>query len=137
LHLRSRFACLVAAFAFAGCGAASVPTPINTSLPSIDVAAFCAGTAPSAADLQALSAALATAAAGSGFTMENASARFDSAIAGIRALSLTGEAATARDALVTALTRARSELPNLSVDTVRAASAAAVAFNNAKSTFCP
>jgi hypothetical protein len=136
LHLRSRIACLAAALAFAGCGAASVPTPINTSLPSIDVAAFCAGTSPSAADLQALSAALASAAAGSGFTMENASARFDSAIAGIRGLQLTGDAAASRDALVAALTKAKSELPNPSVDTARAAAAAAVAFNNAKATFC-
>jgi hypothetical protein len=136
LHLRARIACLAAALVFTGYGTASVPTPINTSLPSIDIAAFCQGTVPSAADLQTLGAALAAAAAGSGFTVENASARLDSAIAGIRGLTVTGDAATARDALVSALEKVKTELPNPSADTIRAASQAVVTFNTAKTTFC-
>jgi hypothetical protein len=136
VQVRVRLACLVATLAFAGCGSGTVPTPINTAISSGDLAAFCQGTAPSAADLQAAATALAAAAAGSGFTMDNAAARFDSALAGLRGLSLTGEAATGRDTLVAALEKAKAELPNPSVDTIRAASQAAVAFNTAKATFC-
>jgi hypothetical protein len=136
VQVRVRLACLVAAFAFAGCGSGTVPTPINDAISSGDIAAFCQGSAPSAADLQAAGTALAAAAAGSGFTMENAAARLDSAIAGLRGLSLTGEGASARDALVVALEKAKTELPNPSADTIRAASQAIVAFNTAKTTFC-
>jgi hypothetical protein len=136
VQVRVRLAFLVAAFAFAGCGSGTVPTPINSAISSGDLAAFCQGTAPSAADLQAAASALAAAAAGSGFTMDNAAARFDSALAGLRGLSLTGEGASARDALVAQLEKLKGELPNPSADTIRAASQAAVAFNTAKSTFC-
>src|SRR5688500_5122861 len=112
VQVRVRLACLLAALALAGCGAGAVPTPINNAISSAEVAAFCQGTTPSAADLQAAATALAAAAAGSGFTMENAAARFDSAVAGLQGLSLTGDAATARNALVTALQKAKAELPN-------------------------
>lgn len=135
MQVRVRLACLVAALAFAGCGGA-VPTPINTVLSSADVAAFCQGTAPSAADLQAAATALAAAAAGSGFTMDNAAARFDSAVAGLQELTLTGVAASARNSLVAALQKAKAELPNPSAETIRAASQAVVAFNAAKPSFC-
>jgi hypothetical protein len=136
VHARARVACLVAVFAFAGCGSGAIPTPINSAVSSADIAAFCQGTAPGAADLQAAATALAAAAAGSGFTMDNAAARLDSAIAGIRGLSLAGDAASARDALVTALEKAKTELPNPSADTIRAAAQAVVAFNTAKAAFC-
>jgi len=136
VHPRARVACLVAVLAFAGCGSGGVPTPINSAVSSADIAAFCRGTSPSAADLQAAAAALAAAAAGNGFTMDNAAARLDSAIAWIRGLSLAGDAASARDALVGALEKVRTELPNPSADTIRAAAQAVVAFNTAKATFC-
>jgi hypothetical protein len=139
VQLRARLACLVATLAatlvVAGCGSAAVPTPINSPFSS-GIAAFCQGTSPGAADLQVAATALAAAAAGSGFTMENAAARFDSAVAALRELSLTADAASARDALVTALEKAKAELPNPSPATVRAASQAVVAFNTAKTTFC-
>jgi hypothetical protein len=124
-------------FVLAACsGTGGVPTPINSALASVDLASFCQGRAPTAQDLQAAVAAATSAAAGSGFTMENAAARIDSAIAGLRGLSVSGDAATARDQLASALERLKSELPNPSAETLRATSQAAAAFETAKTTFC-
>jgi hypothetical protein len=115
-----------------------VPTPINSPsapLPSIDLRAFCQGSAPEARDLEAVAAA--AAAAGSSntrFSMPDAEARIDSAIRGLRGLALTGEAATARDTAIAELERLRRG--DADANAARAASAALAAFSAAKSTFC-
>ena len=127
---------LAAALAFAACsGTGAVPTPIN-SLASPAAAAFCAGTSREAIDLETVVKAVAVAAAGSGFTLENASARIDSAVAGLRGLSLTGQQQSARDALATALLQLKGELPTPTANTIYGASQAAITFNALRSSFC-
>lgn len=136
---RLRLLLLVAALGLGGCsGAGVVPTPITSPsvpLPSIDLRAFCQGSAPEARDLEAVAAAAAAAASSNArFSMPDAEARIDSAIRGLRGLSVTGEAATARDTAVAELERLKRG--DADANAARAAAAALVAFNAAKSTFC-
>lgn len=135
---RLRLLLLVAALALGGCSGAGVPTPITSPsapLPSIDLRAFCQGSAPEARDLEAVAAAAAAAASSNArFSMPDAEARIDSAIRGLRGLSVTGEAATARDTAVAELERLKRG--DADANAARAASAALIAFNAAKSTFC-
>jgi hypothetical protein len=130
---------LTAAVLVVACsGAAVVPTPINSPsvpLPSLDLRAFCQGSATEARDLEAVAAAAAAAASSNTrFSMPDAEARIDSAIRGLRGLALTGEAAAARDTAIAELERLRRG--DADANAARAASAALTAFNAAKSTFC-
>ncbi|MBA3778385.1 MAG: hypothetical protein H0X16_03610 [Chloroflexi bacterium] len=138
LYLRP-FAGLVTAIALAACSGSSAPTPLASAVAaaSIDTAAFCSGSAPEASALAAVAAATtAAAASGGALALDNAEPQVDSALAGLRGLTVTGEADTARDEAVTAVEKLRSELPNPSVDTTRAASEAITAFTAAQQTFC-
>jgi hypothetical protein len=130
---------VAAALALAACAGANAPTPIASlpsELPSVDIAALCDASSEMNTDLSAVAAAATAAAAGSGFDLDDADAAIDRLLSELRALPVTGDAATARDTAVTALEKLKSELPEPGQETAQATAAAIVGLDQARSAVC-
>jgi hypothetical protein len=130
---------LIAAAFVAGCSGAQAPTPLNSlpsSLPSVDVPALCDASSELNDDLTQLGTAAAASADGSGFTLADADVRIDRTVATLNGLTVTGEATTARDAAVTALTALKGQLPDPDTTTSEAAATAITNLETARSSVC-
>lgn len=140
MNLSRRAPLLVAlALALAACTGANPPTPIGSlpsELPSVNIAALCDASSQMNTDLSAVAAAATTAATGSGFDLDDADAAIDRLVTELRALPVAADAATARDAAVTALEKLKSELPEPGAETAQATADAIRGLDQARSAVC-
>ena len=124
----------------AACSGTNAPTPLASSLPSslpsIDVGAICDAGSEASTDLTAIGDAAADTAGGAEWSLDDAEARIDRVVAELEGLDVAAEAATGRDAAVTALEQLKSELPAPGQETAQTVSDAVDGLDSVRTAIC-